>query len=525
MIGEDRVVPVSRQKAVLPNKETLMARRILTVLPMMLVGVIPSAVCRPAAADEFPSVPSDVRLEQRASRVAHLPANSTFSDPAYQAVHFPQPEQPDPAGGFERRVPIEELVAYALANNPQIQATRYQARSLGARVPQAVALPDPMLMTTAFLDSIETAAGPQEVMMSLSQKFPLFGKRALRSQVAYHHAMAAYAQVTAVELQVIERVKKVYYDIFFLQRAIDVTRAMEPRLEDVIEIARTKYETNVPGAGLENVLRLEVELWGLKNRLTELRQTEVEAQARLASILHLRPPVRIDPVEQLPQRNVAHTAELLIDLAESSQPELSTRRREIRRDRVAVDLACRSYYPDATVSLNWYEIGTPGLSPVATGDDAFALGVGVNLPIYRSRLDAAVREAQYKASQSARRYAATQDQIRGEVAATYAQFVKHDRIMKILGSKIVPRAAQTLDLSIEAYGVRNLDFQKLIDNYTTYLRYQIDYYKQQALREQTIASLERVVGTSVVNRSAELPATELPAEEESLQAPLPPLIQ
>ena len=525
MIGKDRVMPVSRQKAVLPKKESFMARRIQTVLPMMLVGVILSAACRPAAADEFLSEPSDIRLDQRALRVARLPTDSPLSDPAYQAAHFSQPEQSDPAGGFDSRVPIEELVAYAMANNPQIQAARYQARSLGARVPQAVSLPDPMLMTTAFLDSIETAAGPQEVMMSLSQKFPLFGKRALRSQVAYHHAMAAYAQVTAVELQVIERVKKAYFDIHFLQRAIDVTRAMEPRLKDVIEIARTKYETNVPGAGLENVFRVQVELSNLKMRLIELHQSEVEAQARLASILHLRPPVRIDPVEQLRQRNVAHTAELLFDLAESSQPELSTRRREICRDRAAVDLACRSYYPDATVSFNWHEIGTPGLSPVATGDDAFALGVGVNLPIYRTRLDAAVREAQYKASQSARRYAATQDQIRGEVAATYAKFVKHDQMMQILGSEIVPRAAQTLDLSIEAYGVRNLDFQKLIDNYTTYLRYQIDYYKQQAMREQTIASLERAVGTSVVNNSTALPGSELPAVEESLQAPLPPSMQ
>lgn len=277
MTGNDPVLPVSRQRTVLPKKEILMARRIATILPRMLVGVILSAVCRPAATDEFPGefplAPSDIRLDQRELRVARLPANSTLPDPAYQAVHFPQPEQPNPAGGFEGQTPIEELVAYALANNPQIQAACYQARSLGARVPQAVTLPDPMLMTTAFLDSIETAAGPQEVMMGLSQKFPLFD----RSQVAYHHAMAAYARVTAVELQVIERVKKAYYDIHFLQRAIDVTRAMEPRLKDVIEIARTKFETNVPGAGLKNVLRLEVELLGLKNRLIELHHTEVEA--------------------------------------------------------------------------------------------------------------------------------------------------------------------------------------------------------------------------------------------------------
>jgi cobalt-zinc-cadmium efflux system outer membrane protein len=77
---------------------------------------------------------------------------------------------------------LDILIGYALANNPEIQAARYSAQSLGARVPQANSLPDPTLMATAFLEEIQTAAGPQEVAMSLSQKFPWFGKRALRAR-------------------------------------------------------------------------------------------------------------------------------------------------------------------------------------------------------------------------------------------------------------------------------------------------------------------------------------------------------
>ena len=70
--------------------------------------------------------------------------------------------------------------------------------------------------------------------MSLSQRFPSFGKLPLRSQVAYHNAMAAHAQATAVELGVTERVKRAYYDVYFLQRAIEVNRALKPPLEKVI---------------------------------------------------------------------------------------------------------------------------------------------------------------------------------------------------------------------------------------------------------------------------------------------------
>lgn len=418
-------------------------------------------------------------------------------------------------GGLAGPVTVGRLVEYALANNPEIQAARYHARSLGARVPQAASLSDPQLTTTAFLEAIQTAAGPQEVAMSLSQRFPWFGKLPLRSQVAYHDAMAAYARLAAVELGVTERVKRTYYEIYFLQRAIEVTRALQPRLKDVVDITQEKYENTQ--IGLETLYQSQIELSNLKIRLVELEQDKREAQARLAAILHLPPSTRIDAVAEFDPTRLAQTARLLVDLAEWYQPELTARRREISRDRASVALARRDYWPDVTVGLNWYEIGSPGLSPIATGEDAYSLGVGVNLPLYRRRLDAAVREARYKTARSARQYAAARDRVRAEVTALYARFVQHHQVLEILGSEIVPRAGRTLELSIAAYDVGRLEFEQLIQNYRRLLEYRIDYYRREALREQTIASLERAVGCAV---------TAWPAEDADdsrpTPAPLPP---
>jgi cobalt-zinc-cadmium efflux system outer membrane protein len=338
------------------------------------------------------------------------------------------------------------------------------------------------------------------VAMSLAQKFPWFGKLGLRGQVAGHDAMAAYARLAAVELKVTEQVKRAYFDLYFLQRAIDVTRSLEPRLEQVVDISRIRFEN--AEVGLENVLKAQVELSRLQTRLIELEQAKAEAEARLAGVLHLPPATRIDARAEVDRVKLAHTAELLVQLAESHQPELDARRREISRDRSSVALACRDYWPDVTLSFNWYEIGSPGLSPVATGDDAYSMAVGVNLPLYRKRLDAAVREAQYKTARSARQYAATLDQVRAEVQALYAQFVQHDRVLEILEAEIVPRAEQTLELSIEAYRVGKLEFQQMIDSYEDLLMDRIETYRREALRQQVVASLERAVGGAVTAAAA-----------------------
>ena len=460
----------------------------------------------------LPSV-LQVRVE---APVAHRAAGESAPAASVgQASYLSQPEYAPDFAGHAGAVPVETLVGYALGNNPEVRAARSYARSLGARVPQVASLPDPQLTATTFLQAIQTAAGPQEVVVSLSQRFPWFGKLPLRSQVAYHHAMAAYAQATAVELGVTEHVKRAYYDVYFLQRAIEVIRALQPRVQDVIDITKTKYENNQ--AGLESLLQVQIELSALKTRLIELEQTKTEAQARLAAILHLPPQTRIDAVAKFDRTKVAHTARLLVELAESYRPELDARRREYSRDRASVAMACREYWPDVTVGFNWHEIGPRGISPVATGEDAYSLVAGVNLPLWRKRLDAAVREAQYNSARSAHQYEATLDEVRREVVALYAQFVRHHQVLEILATEIVPNAEKTLRLSMEAYDVGKLPFEQLIQTYRRLLDYQIDYYQREALREQAIASLERAVGCAVT-------AWPLEAADESQPppAPLPP---
>lgn len=397
---------------------------------------------------------------------------------------------------------LDTLVQYALANNREVQAARFRARSLAARVPQAESLPDPTLMTTVFLEEIQTAAGPQQVALSLSQKFPWFGKRRLRSRVAYYDAMAAYSRVASVELEVVEQVKRAYFDLYFVGRAIDETRQLQKPLEDVIAVAKTRYETSAGKTGLESVFQAEVELAKLKTELVQLAEAKRRAQARLAEALHLPPQTEVEALASLDPRPAEPEVATLIALAEECQPEYAAYRREIARDRAAVALASREYWPDVTTSFNWYEMGDKGISPVANGRDAYALGVGVNMPIYRQRLDASLREAEWDLCATARRYDATRDRFRAEIARLHAQFREHHRTREILQADIVPRATETLNLALESYRAGRASFQQLIDVYRTLLRYRVDVHRHLAQSRQALASLERAVGCAVTSQHA-----------------------
>jgi outer membrane protein TolC len=144
-------------------------------------------------------------------------------DPEY--AHLAQsvaamPCDPDPAGSamaplyadLEGPHPVDDYVYFALAQNPEIQAARKRMEASAHQVPVAASLQDPMLNMTVQPESVQTATGQQEFVLSASQKFPWFGKLATRAAVAESQTNLARAQLAAVELAVVEKVKRAYYE-------------------------------------------------------------------------------------------------------------------------------------------------------------------------------------------------------------------------------------------------------------------------------------------------------------------------
>lgn len=430
--------------------------------------------------------------------------SSAGNSPTVQPVaHQEELEAPPNAGPyFSGPVPVEELVNYAVTNNPEIAAARAKADAALHRVPQVRSLDDPMLTTTAFLEDIQTAAGPQEAIVSLSQKFPWFGKLEARGEVAFHDAQAAFAQLADVELAVVEQVKLAYYDLYFIAQSLSIYKQLEANLEDVLAVTRTRYKTAAREVGLESVLQAEIALHKLQITMTVLEQSREKAKARLAKSLHLPSADDLDIQPQLIESSPPQQVDSLVAMLEYCHPQLEARRQAMIRDDWSVSLAHKDYYPDVNVGFNWHAIGEQGLSRVANGRDAYSLMVGVNLPIYQARRSAAMSEALLKANMSAHQYGATWDALREDVEKLSATAVEHDRVLKILDEDILNKSRQSFELSVQAYRVGRIGFPQLIESYQDLLRFRIEHAMRRSQREQAIAQLERAVGCTLASSPA-----------------------
>lgn len=461
-----------------------------------LVGIALLVGCRSADRVRDPEY-AQVDYAVRQSRYDPAPAEAAVN-PVAAELGGPQP--------------VETYIQYALAQNAGVQAARKRVEASAMRVPQAASLKDPMVDVTGwpFYPNVpQTASGRMTADLMVSQEVPWFGKLGTKAAAAEEEVNAARAQLAAAELKTIEDVKRSYYELYFVQNAIRVTEEDRDVLARLVEVADALYTTNKTSQ--QDVLRLQAELSNVDSELIRMRQMLAAAQADMAQVLHVSPETPLAAVNELSPESVPRDIEALYRQAVASRPELHAMIAEIERDRRMVDLSRLDYFPDATLKFGWGEMTTNrALAPSADGIDNLTIGMSVNLPIYRGRLNAAVREAEATAVASAREYDQMKDETLRDVRRLFTQATSQRDMELLFRESIIPKTRQALEVATRGYQATDVEFADLIANWRELLRFRVAQLQLEAQLRQTLASLERVVGG-------------LPASPPERPAPLPPM--
>ena len=408
---------------------------------------------------------------------------------------------PDPA--FTGEHPVEFYVQAALRRNPGIRAAERRVAVQLNEVPRVTALPDPTLDNTLWpitANSPQTANGRMVNSLTVSQRFPWFGKLRLRGQVAERDAQIALTELAETELRVAEEVKTTCYELVFFRQATRITKDNERFLDEYITLTGTLYK--VGKASQQDLLRAQVELSRLKNQLIELGRQTQTAQADLARLLSLPPESDLRPTTSSATHAIPEQIDEMYRLAVASRPELRGRLLAIDRDREQVELAKLEYYPDVRLGVNWTAMTTnQAIARTANGSDNIGFGVGINLPIWREKLNAGVRQANARVAESAWRYEASRDDTLRGVRRLTVQACALEQQIELLRTDIITRAEQTLKTSEADYRVGKVSALQVLDNFTELLRFRIQLARFESMLGQTLASLERVIGTELARPS------------------------
>lgn len=394
--------------------------------------------------------------------------------------------------------PLEFYQQLALQRHPDILAARHRVQAAEQEVIQAGQLEDPLL-TESFQPfqrhGVQTAAGRGVNTLAISQRFPWFGELQQRAAVADRQTQIELARLAQAEQRVREAVALAYYDLWYAQRAIALTEASRALLEDLLRFAEARYRAGTTSQ--QDVLRAQVEIDRLSEQLIAWRGRRDQARADLARLLHVSPEAEMVAAEPAGW-DVTEQVDALYRAAIRCRPELQERLAALAREQEQVRLAELQYFPDITVGLSWQAIDrNAAISPVANGNDNVAFTIGVNLPVWRQRLDAAVRSAEQRLIAAGHAYDSERDETFRQIKRLHVQALALQQQLRVYSEQILPRAQQTLKISVADYRVAKVDFDQIIDNWSDLLRDQLLEAQLKALLGQALASLERAVGCAL----------------------------
>ncbi len=399
---------------------------------------------------------------------------------------------------------LRQALREALAGNPGLAALRRRAEAL-AQVPvQAGTLPDPRLHLNAMNLPVDTFALSQEAMTQLqvgiSQALPFPGKLALREAVARHRAEAAAAQVEELRLGLARDVRLVWWNLFYLDRALEILQRNRGLLRQFVSVARSKYEV---GKGLQqDVLLAELELSRLLDEELALRELRRREEARLDALLGRQAlePVRL-PEEVLAGLPAPPDPRELLAEALGARPLLAVRRAELEAARSALALARRDRLPDFQVAAAYgYRRDAPGGRSRA---DFLSLMFSMSLPLRADRRqDRAVDERAARLAEARERLAEARLAVQREIAQALADLRRAREQARLVRTGIIPQARQTVGSMLAGYQVSQVDFLNLVRAQVTLFRYETRYWKAFAEAQQALARLQAAAGREPLPRTS-----------------------
>jgi len=387
---------------------------------------------------------------------------------------------------------LGDYIAYALTQNPILQAyAGMHAASLESPA-QAKAFPEPVFSFGYFLSSPETRVGPQEWTFRFSQKLPFFGKQGLKADIAATEAEVWGRTYDARALDLIRDVKHAYYDYYRVYQVTRITEEEKGIVREMQNIAQVKYASGT--ATQQDVLKAQLTLSRLDERLTTLRRDLVSVTTRLNNLMN-RPPTAALAAPHF-EETPADWANIdaLYERALAGRPEAAVADLNIEKAEKSQSLAKRQYYPDLTLAVNYITVGERSIPVEDNGKDILHVGASINLPIWYGTLGAAVKESEARIAVARHQRIGLRAQIKSEVRDAHSRVESARELVELHRDVIIPQAEQTFRASQAGYQTGRVDFLDLLDSERMLLSVRQTYFALVAELGKQAADLERTVG-------------------------------
>src|SRR5438552_5140159 len=411
-------------------------------------------------------------------------------------TYRPKNQRP-PLPTLETNASLGRFLAFAILNQPKIEAAYFDWAASVERITRERSLPDPRLTFESDISDVVMS-----LMPGLMMDFPGPGKLKAAANAAAAESEMKYFTFESSVLQTAFALKKAYYQLHFLDAKISVNQQTLNLLADLEKLARTQNE--VGKVTLQDVLRAQIEQDRLTTEIENLKDSRSPLFAQFKAALGLTAEQTNPPVpQQFESTPLDLTSDELWATALTRNPRLKAMEADVRRAEASLRLAYKARLPDFSVGLE----ADAKASPVV-----YTPQLAVTLPVWRDKLEAEIAAAQPGRRAGEAVLAAEQSALAVEFAEKSFMFREASRTLELLTDRLLPKARQSLDVARAAYLSGRLDFLNLIDAERTLLGFELTEVEARIQRELALAELSLLI---LGQPPAGAPRLNLPAYSSS----------
>ncbi len=432
---------------------------------------------------------------------ASPPSRIDRERPPAPASRAPRPAatEPDAPAPFEidEGSSLADLLRHAERNHPALEAARQRVIAAEERITLAGALPDPRLSTRVFVEPVETRVGPQRLGLSLSQRLPWPGERSLSAEVARHLVGAERARLEQTRAEVRAEVEQAWYELYYLERALESIRRHEELVASTEEVLRARYAAGE--AVHADLLRAQIELGRVDDRRRSHEARRRPARARLNAALHRPADAPLPDPEELAEVEALPTESRLRAWIEEASPAVARRRSEVEAARDAVARAGYVRRPELTLGLEYVVTDHARMSGVdGSGEDPIAVLVSLGLPVHADRNAAVVREARARERAARAELSLVVDRLLLRLDEELFAWHEARRRLELHEHTLLPRARRSLEVVETAFRAGSADFLDLLDAERTLLEFELERERARTDRARAHARIEALVGRPLI---------------------------
>lgn len=393
------------------------------------------------------------------------------------------------------RVALAEVVAEALAKNPEIAAAQSRYDAARQRPAQERSLPDPMV-SAGYSSSGRPWPGAglgveptANIGFMVSQELPYPGKLGLRASIASREADAEAQQIDATRLGVTARVKQAYYRLAYAYAIRDVLTRNRDLLDTLLKVSENRYA--VGQAAQQDVIKAQTQLSILELQLERVQQDRSTREGELNALLARPNTTPVGQPEDLQLAPFDVTLDALLAGSTEHAPMLRRDQIMIERSNLAVDAARREYKPDFGVSGGYYYMGA--MPPM------YEVRFDVTIPLQRERRASAVAEQLSSVEQAKQTYESSRVGLQGRIQEDYQMASTAVRLARLYRDTVLPQARLALESSMASYQTGTVDFLSVLTNFGAVLEYEMTYFDELTAFHVAASRLEEMTGTPLVH--------------------------